>query len=186
MLNHKGTKMLKTERLILRKIFPEDAEMVYKWMSDPEVCKYERWNVHKNSDFTRGYIIEVFDGYKSDYTYQWGIELNKTLIGSISIVNVDDFDQKAVMRYCIEKNFWSNGYATEAVKAVLKYMFIEIGINRIEASHSVNNKASGRVLEKAGMILEGHAKDYYYCNVGFQDSYLYGLTKGMYIKNNFS
>lgn len=182
MVNHKGTQQIKTERLLLRKIQPDDAEMVHMWMSDPEVCKYERWKPHSNSDYSRGYIIEVFDGYKSDSTYQWGIELNGKLIGSVSIVNVNDYDQKAILGYCLAREFWSNGYTTEAVKAVLQYMFIEIGLNRIEASHSINNIASGRVLEKIGMLLEGQSKDYYFCNSGFQDSRLFGITKEQYLR----
>lgn len=182
MITHEGTQQIKTERLLLRKIQPDDAEMVYMWMGDPEVCKYERWKPHPNSDYSYGYIIEVFDGYKSDYTYQWGIELTGKLIGSVSIVNINDYDQKAILGYCLARKFWSNGYTTEAVKAVLRYMFIEIGLNRIEASHSINNIASGRVLEKVGMFLEGQAKDYYFCNSGFQDSRLFGLTKEQYLR----
>lgn len=182
MITHRGTQQIKTERLLLRKIQPDDAEMVYMWMGDPEVCKYERWKPHPNSDYSHGYIIEVFDGYKSDYTYQWGIELNGKLIGSVSIVNINDYDQKAILGYCLAREFWSNGYTTEAVKAVLRYMFIEIGLNRIEASHSINNIASGRVLEKVGMLLEGQSKDYYFCNSGFQDSRLFGLTKEQYLR----
>lgn len=182
MIEHKGTQTIKTKRLLLRKILPEDAEMVYKWMSDPEVCKYECWAPHKSVDYTRGYIIEVFDGYKSDHTYQWGIQLGNELIGSVSIVNVNDYHQKALMGYCLARAYWSNGYTTEAVKAVIEYMLFDIGLNRIEATHSVNNIASGRVLEKVGMVLEGHAKDYYFCNSGLQDSNLYGITKNTYIK----
>jgi ribosomal-protein-alanine N-acetyltransferase len=182
MITHKGTQQIKTERLLLRKIQPDDAEMVYMWMSDPEVCKYERWKPHPNSDYSRGYIIKVFDGYKSDCIYEWGIELNDKLIGSVSIVNVNDYDQKAILGYCLAREFWSNGYTTEAVKAVLRYMFIEIGLNRIEASHSINNIASGRVLEKIGMLLEGQSKDYYFSNSGFQDSRLFGITKEQYLR----
>lgn len=181
MINHKGTQQIKTERLLLRKILPEDAEMVYVWMSDPEVCKYERWRPHPSVDYSRGYIIEVFDYYKSDRTYQWGIETNGKLIGSVSVVNINEYDQKAVLGYCLAREFWSNGYATESVKAVLAYMFLEVGLNRVEASHSVNNVASGRVLEKAGLCLEGLAKDYYFCNSGFQDSRLFGITKAQFL-----
>jgi ribosomal-protein-alanine N-acetyltransferase len=180
---HKGTQPLKTERLLLRKIQPGDAEMVCAWMSDPEVCKYERWSPHPNAGYSRGYIAEVFDGYKSDCTYQWGIELSGRLIGSVSIAGINDFDQKALLGYCVARKYWSNGYATEAVKAVLRYMFSEIGLNRIEASHSVNNPASGRVLEKCGMLLEGQAKDYYLSNSGFQDSRLFGVTKEQYLQS---
>lgn len=182
MITHKGTQQLKTERLLLRKIQPDDAEMIYMWMGDSEVCKYERWKPHPNADYSRGYIIEVFDGYKSDCIYQWGLALNGILIGSVSIVGVNDFDQKAILGYCLAQKYWSNGYATEAVKAVLCYMFSEIGLNRIEASHSINNIASGRVLEKVGMFLEGQSKDYYYSNSGFQDSRLFGVTKEQYLR----
>ena len=177
MITHKGTQIIKTERLLLRKIHSEDAEMVYKWMSDSKACKYECWSPHQSVDFTRGYIVEVFGEYKSELTYQWGIQLGKELIGSVSIVNVNDYHQKALLGYCLRKEYWSKGYMTEAVKAVLHYMLFDIGINRIEATHSINNIASGRVLEKVGMILEGHAKDYYFCNSGLQDSNLYEVTK---------
>lgn len=183
MITHKGTQILKTERLILRKIQPDDAEMVYAWLSDPEVCKYELWKPHPHSDFTRGFIIDVFKGYNSDTIYQWGIELDGVLIGSVSIVNVNDYDQKAILGYCLNRKYWSNGYTTEAVKAVLRYMFTEIGLNRIEAYHSINNIASGRVLEKVGMTFEGQGKDYYFCNSGFQDSRFFGITKEQYSQN---
>ncbi|MNI38594.1 putative ribosomal N-acetyltransferase YdaF [compost metagenome] len=146
-------------------------------MSDPEVCKYERWLPHQSVGYSHGYIIEVFGGYKSELTYQWGIQLGDELIGSVSIVNVNDFDQKAVLGYCLAKKYWSKGYATEAVKAVIHYMLFEVGLNRIEATHSVNNIASGRVLQKIGMVLEGSAKDYYFCNSGLQDSNLYAITR---------
>lgn len=186
MITHKGTQTIKTERLLLRKILPDDAEMVYKWMSDPEVCKYECWEPHQSVDYSRGYIIHVMGGYASDQTYQWGIQLGDELIGSVSIVNVNDYHSKALMGYCLNKAYWSNGYTTEAVKAVLHFMFIEVGLNRIEATHSINNVASGRVLAKSGMTLEGHAKEYYFCNSGLQDSDLYAITRSDYMSKALS
>lgn len=183
-LVHKGTQSIETERLLLRQIQPDDADAVFKWMSDPEVCRYECWAPHQSAGWTRGYIIEVFDGYKSDHTYQWGMQLGNELIGSVSIVNVDDFHQKALMGYCLRRDHWSKGYTTEAVKAVLRYMLADIGLNRIEATHAVSNGASGRVLRKAGMVLEGHAKDFYYFNSGFQDCDLYAITRSAYLAAN--
>ncbi len=176
---NKGTQCIKTERLLLRRITPDDAKDVFVWMSDPEVCKYERWSPHASAEYSRGYIKAVFD-YENDKTYQWGIEFDGRLIGFICVVGVDENDQKAVMGYALARAHWSRGYVTEAAKAVLDYMFKEVGINRIEASHSVNNPASGRVLLKAGFIREGLAKEYYHCNAGFQDSALYAITRGDY------
>jgi ribosomal-protein-alanine N-acetyltransferase len=150
-MNHKGTQTLKTERLVLRKILPEDAERMYLWMGDPEVCRYERWTPRESSGYTRGYINAVLQ-YEREDDYQWGIELDGGLIGSVCVVGVNDFDQKAIIGYCIAEKYWSCGYATEAACAVLDFMFTEVGINRIEASHSINNMASGRVLQKAGFL----------------------------------
>jgi ribosomal-protein-alanine N-acetyltransferase len=180
MITHKGTRILNTERLLLRRILPDDANMVYTWMGDPDVCKYEKWQPHPNADYSRGYIHEVFNEYKSERLYHWGMELEGNLIGSVCVVNVDDNDQKAVLGFCLARKFWSNGYTTEAVKAVMNYMFTEIDLNRLEASHSVNNIASGKVLEKVGMTLEGYAEDYYFCNLGFQDSNLYAITRAQF------
>jgi len=181
MITHRGTQKIHTERLLLRKIVPEDAQAVHAWMGDPEVCKYERWKPHPDAGYSRGYIAEVFD-YRSEELYWWGIELRGQLIGSVCIVNIDSNDRKAALGFCLARKFWSKGYATEAVAAVLEFMFNDVGLNRIEASHSVNNKASGRVLEKAGLLLEGRAKDYYFCNSGFQDSNLYAITKAQHAK----
>lgn len=62
---------------------------------------------------------------------------------SVCAVGVDDLDQKAVLGYCLARAYWSKGYTTEAVREVLRYLFEEIGLNRIEASHSVNSKLYG-------------------------------------------
>ena len=56
MITHKGTQNINTERLLLRKIIPDDADMVYEWMSDPDIVKFEDWDVHENTDYTRGFI----------------------------------------------------------------------------------------------------------------------------------
>ena len=178
-MNHKGTQRLQTERMVLRRIVPQDAEAVFTWMGDPEVCKYERWTPHPDSNYSEGYIRQVFD-YESDHTYWWGMDLQGKLIGSICVVNINDFDQKGIMGYCLAKKYWSKGYTTEGVRAVLQFLFEQVGINRIEASHSIYNPASGRVLQKAGFLLEGNAKEYYHCRLGFQDSDLYGLTRKQY------
>jgi len=172
---HKGTQDIKTERLLLRKIMPDDAEMVYKWMSDPEVLKYEDWDVHESVDFTRGYISYLTNDYKSEQTYCWGMQLNEELIGCVMVVNVQGWN--GILAYYLRKDCWSKGYATEAVKRVIKYMFTEIGIERIEAKHSVKNAASGKVLQKAGMIFEKHEKAVYYCDSEWQDCDFYFLTK---------
>lgn len=55
-MTHKGTQTIKTERLLLRKLLPDDAEMVFEFLRDPEVLRYEDWDPHESVDFTRGFI----------------------------------------------------------------------------------------------------------------------------------
>ena len=182
-MTHKGTVTLETERLILRKITLDDAVAMYQWMSDPEVCKYERWNSHPSVEYTQGSIREYYGAYDSDSKYHWGIQLSDELIGSVSIVGMNNADKKATLGYCLAQKHWSKGYVTEAVSKVVEFMFKEVELNRIEASCSVNNPASGKVLQKVGFVLEGHSKDYYYCNSGLQDSDLYAVTAYRYFSN---
>ena len=175
-MTHKGTQKIETERLILRKIMTDDAEMVYKWMSDPEVLKYEDWEPHKDVDFTRGYISFITGDYQSEQTYRWGIQLGDELIGDIL--------GGGTLAYYLRKDCWSKGYATEAVKAVIKYMFLEVGLEKIQATHSIKNIASGKVLRKAGMCYKGHVKEFYYCDSEWQDCDFYALMKEQYLSLN--
>ncbi|QQO07648.1 GNAT family N-acetyltransferase [Breznakiella homolactica] len=177
MLKHKGTRDIKTERLLLRKITPEDAEMVFKWMSDPEVLKFEDWILHTDTAFTKGFISWVTNDYATDKIYNWGIQLGEELIGNILVTEVLDEAKKGTIGYYLRKDCWSKGYATEAVKAVIRYMFSEVGLYKIDARHAVKNRASGTVLQKAGMAYTGHVKEYYYCHSEWHDCDFYAITQ---------
>lgn len=179
MLTHVGTQTIETERLVLRQITPQDAEMMFKnWASDDDVTRYMRWPTHKTVNDTRKITTEWCEGYSSSRKYNWGICLKDgEMIGSVGLVGIDENDSKADLGYCIGKAYWGKGYAAEAVSAVLDYMFFNVGINRIEAYHAVGNPASGRVMQKAGMTFEGHARQKYRNRDGFQDCDMYGITR---------
>ena len=185
MLIHKGTREIRTERLLLRKITARDADAVYKWMSDSDVVKYEDWDVHENTDYTRGFISYLTEDYKSKNIYCWGIERNDGafggLIGKVFVAGVSDYSQTGALAYYLRKDCWGAGYATEAAKAVLHYMFTEVGLGRIDARHCTGNPSSGEVLKKAGMLYRGHVKDYFFCHGEWHDCDFYGLTKDKYI-----
>lgn len=79
---------------------------------------------------------------------------NGELIGAISLTNLIDHNA-AELGYWIGVPYWNNGYCTEAGKAVLQYAFQENELNRVYAFNLSRNPASGRVLEKLGMVHEG-------------------------------
>ena len=85
------------------------------------------------------------------------MELKNTheVIGNISVVKLREDIAAADMGYCMGKAWWGMGFMPEALCAVIGYLFSEVGLNRIAACHDVNNPKSGRVMEKAGMKVEG-------------------------------
>lgn len=177
---HLGTKIIETERLILRRFTINDVEHVYNnWTSDSEVSKYMRWEHHKNIIETELKIKDWLNRYSHNNFYQWAITYRSIdePIGAIGLFVVNESDMCGDFGYSISRKFWGMGIATEALKAVLKFAFDNVGFNRIESYHSINNPASGKVMLKAGMKFEGLAKQKYKSNVGFEDSNMYSILK---------
>ena len=108
MLQHKGTQLLETPRLILRKFTMDDAQAMYEnWASDPEVTKFLTWSTHGSAEVTENVLKSWVDGYAQDDFYQWAI-VSKGLdapIGSISVVSRNDKVRIAHIGYCIGKQW---------------------------------------------------------------------------------
>ena len=179
-LNHKGTKQLETERLILRKFkIDEYAKMYDNWASEDAVTKYLTWKSHENQDVTKSVLTDWVDNYANNDFYNWAIELKEEdkLIGNISVVNYRAETMSAVLGYCMGSKWWGKEIMPEAAKAVLKYLFEEVGFNRIAAEHDKNNPKSGRVMQKIGMTYEGTLRSAGFCNQGIIDEVWYSILK---------
>jgi len=153
-VRHTGTQTIATERLTLRRFTIEDAEnMYYNWASDPEVTRYLTWQPHKSVEETAEILQQWEAGYSKNEFYQWAIELNdiEQPIGSISVVSLNEDVQSAELGYCIGKSWWHQGYTTEAVEAVIRFLMAEVGAGRVWSQHDVANPNSGEVMKKAGM-----------------------------------
>ena len=179
MLTHKGTQTIETSRLILRRAVREDAEPMFRnWASDPEVTKYLTWPPHENVEVTQNLLERWITEYEKDDYYHWMIVLKEIgePIGSLMVTTVGRA-QSAHIGYCIGKVWWHKGIMPEAVKAVIKYLFEEVGYHRVEAMHDPNNPNSGRVMRKCGMKYEGtaHASDRN--NQGICDADYYAILR---------
>lgn len=153
-LRHLGTQSIETVRLQLRKFQLEDAEdMYHNWAGDPEVCKYLSWGPHQDVGVSRRRISYWIASYERNNSYVWAIELKnkKMVIGTISVEITDDTTLSCEVGYCLGKEYWSRGIMSEALHTVMHFLFYEVGYQRIIAKHDVQNIASGRVMQKAGM-----------------------------------
>lgn len=155
-MNHTGSKPLKTERLYLRPFCEGDAEEMFKnWASDKEVTKYLTWTPHENIEQTRA-LLKLWEAQsKEKNVYHWAITYRGEVVGDINLVAVNEYCEKGIIGYCLSRKVWGLGIMTEALKEVVRYLFEEVGFSRLEATHSVSNPASGKVMEKCGLLYEG-------------------------------
>lgn len=151
---------LTTDRLVLRPFLEGDAEMMYRnWTSDENVAKYCHWHKHENLDTTVWLLNMYLEEAASGFEYRWAIteKGNDEPIGAIDVVGITDDNKTAEIGYVLSKKHWNKGYATEAFKAVIDELFRN-GFTKIKAAHHIDNPASGRVMEKCGMIFVGYDK----------------------------
>ena len=180
-MNHTGTKTLETGRLILRRFTPDDAEPMFRnWASDPEVTKFLMWPTHTDPKVTRSILEDWEKHYPEENYYHWAITIKENgsePIGSIAVVEQDDGSSKAHIGYCIGRKWWHQGITSEALKAVMDYLFDVVGVNRIESRHDPRNPNSGKVMMKCGMKYEGTLRSSDHNNQGICDACFYALLK---------
>ena len=179
-MNKAGTQRIETQRLILRRFKMEDADdMFHNWASDPEVTRYLTWPVHSSVDVTKTVLKEWVPMYEDGGYFNWGMEYKETgeVIGNISVVKLNENTEAADMGYCMSRAYWGRGLMPEALKAVMAFLFDVVGLNRIAACHDVNNPKSGRVMDKAGMKLEGILRRAGKNNLGICDEVWHAMTR---------
>lgn len=179
-MKHAGTKRIETERLILRRFEIDDAEGMYKnWASDAQVTKYLTWPTHVGVEDSKN-IIELWQKDADTLSsYQWCIELKESgePVGSIGVVHINEEVGVVEVGYCIGRQFWGQCITTEALDALINFFFEEVQANRIEARHDRNNPASGRVMQKCGLVREGMKRQGDRNNNGICDVVFYGLLR---------
>lgn len=175
-MNHKGTQTITTERLILRRFTVEDAqEMFSNWASDDEVTKFLSWPTHGDVGITKMLLENWVDSYAREDFYQWAMELDGQLIGTISVVEQNPDVEMVEIGYCIGKAWWHKGFTSEALQAVLEYLLDEVGVRRVQARHDARNPNSGKVMAKCGMMYEGTLRQANRNNQGICDVCMYSL-----------
>ncbi len=180
-MKHIGTVTIETPRLTLRQFVPEDADAMYRnWASDPEVTKFLTWPAYTSPKDAQAKILEWIQQYEKKDHYLWAIvykDQDNEPIGSISVNEYDERVKKAEIGYCIGRKWWHQGIMAEALQAVIDLLMGEVGFNRIEAEHDVNNPNSGAVMRKCGMTLEGTLRAYLWNNQGVCDTKIYSILR---------
>ena len=179
-MNKAGTQRIETDRLILRRFRSEDAEDMYaNWASDPEVTRFLTWPAHSSVDVTKALLEDWIPRYEDGGYFNWAMEYKDTgkVIGNISVVRLIESIDAAEMGYCMSRAYWGQGLMPEALSAVMDHLFDVVGLNRVAACHDANNPKSGRVMEKAGMKLEGILRAAGKNNLGICDDVWHAMIR---------
>lgn len=184
MITHKGTQTIHTERLTLRRFTEYDFQAMFEnWANDERVTHYLTWSPHQSSEETKQLLELWCAAYENQDTYNWAMEYEGAPIGNISVVRFDEKSEHADIGYCMGYAYWNKGIMPEAAKAVIDYLFNEIGLNRIGISHAAKNPASGRVAQKCGLTFEGTKREYFKTLTGeFLDISDYGIIRSEWEK----
>jgi ribosomal-protein-alanine N-acetyltransferase len=135
--------------------------MYHNWASDIDTLRYLPWGPHSDVNVTHRRILSWVENYNQPNVYNWAIYLkaNRQVIGSISVEMSNDKEKSCEVGYCIGRSFWGRELVPEAFRAIMHYLFFEVGYRMIFAKYDVLNTASGRVMQKVGMYYEGTIKD---------------------------
>lgn len=147
--------IIQTERLWLRRAVIDDAEAIFAaYGRDLEVTKYLSWKPTGNLEDTSAHLRASSLAWEEGRAFQWVIlrKEDRQLLGAVGL-RVDG--HKVELGYVLAKKFWRKGYMTEAVRAVVDAALDDKNVYRVWAVCDIENPASARVMEKAGMKFEG-------------------------------
>jgi [ribosomal protein S5]-alanine N-acetyltransferase len=173
--------MLKTIRLNIRELTFADIDNVHELLSLPETDEFNTLGIPETIQTTEKILDDWLTAQKQEprNSYVFGIDKNEddSFIGLIALDLGKVKYRTAEVWFKIHKNFWRKGYTTEALTNLLDFGFNKLKLHRIEAGCAVENIASFKVLEKAGMMREGMKRKKLPIRGEWKDNYFYGILE---------
>lgn len=170
-----------TERTRLRLMEWSDLEVIHQLHSLPETDEFNTLGIPKNIEETKAIIKSWLEEHQLDqiknYTFTIETQSSQAFIGLFGLKLGSEKLKRAEVWYKLHPQFWNKGYATESLKAVINFGFESLHLHRIEAGCAVDNIASIKVLEKAGMLREGRRRQILPLKSGWSDNFEYAILE---------
>lgn len=149
---------IQTRRLTLRALEKRDAPRIFEYRSQPDVSRFQSWGTD-SPDAIESHIhgLAALEPGTAGPWYQIGIILSSAkLIGDCGFRVLESEPRQAEIGIALAREFQQRGYATEALRALLHYLFVSLGMHRVFGSIDPNNLSSLKLLERVGMRQEAH------------------------------
>lgn len=168
--------ILETERLILTPVTAADADLVYPVMADPEVMAHMDSVEVDDPDQTLAFVEGQVGEMERHEAIYWSVRLaaDGTYLGSCDLSDIDWRHHRAEVGFVLARPAWGQGYAYEAMQAVLGHAATQ-GIERLWARTLVGNNASDKLLLKLGFEQEGYMRGHVDRDGDRRDVRLWGM-----------
>ncbi len=177
--------MIEGEKVRLRGFEKEDAEELHEAMNNPDMIRFLSVYKPHSKEEEEEWIEKTWEERKKGEKYAFAIEEkeNGELIGSISLMDIEDNNKRAEIGAWIKQEYWGKGYGTEAEKLIIKYGFEELNLHSIYGRVYEFNKRSQRAVEKTGFKKAGRFREAIYRHGEYHDAILYDILKEEYMEN---
>lgn len=161
---------MSTNRLILRNFKPVDKDAIFNLYSNPTFTAY-MMNPITTSDQAEEILQDYVDCFSSGRGIVWAIASlqQPLLIGTCGFEIINHYDKRAEIGFDLCPDYWGRGLMKEAVSAVIKHGFINMGLNRIQAYVHIENDRSVKLLKSLGFFTEGVLRNYRWFKGSFTD-----------------
>lgn len=173
---------LQTPRLLLSPLREMDIPLIVRYAGDPEVSGP---TLNIPYPYTRAdaeaWLEATGEGLEGGDQYTLAIRqpADEALMGAVGLILVPRYE-RAALGYWLARPFWGQGYMTEAVGEMIRFGFEELGLNKVYATHLIENPASGRVMQKNQMVKEGELLEHYKKGDRYRSVRQYRLLRSEY------
>ncbi len=170
---------IKTQRLALREIKLKDTKQIFTLFSCPETIKYTDNKLLTTLEDAQKLIVKYKQEFKDHKSIRWAVlhQKKSEIIGLVSLYHIDKTHQFASIGSLLKPAYRRKGIITEAQRAVFRYAFTQLNLNRLEGQMFVGNTASIAKNEKLGFVREGRLRQNFMINNKLEDAYIYSLLK---------
>lgn len=174
--------LLRTPRLILRPLDRADAPRLFALRSDPKVVRYLSQPPWETVRAACERIALDAHALLAGEHVRLGIERTQDglVVGECSLHNLNEASRRAEVGYALMPDVWRQGLAVEALAALIRFAFEDLGFNRLEADIDPRNVASAKVLARLRFEQEGLLRERWIVSGEVSDSALYGLLRSQW------
>lgn len=171
---------IRTERLLIRAMAADDAASLATRRNDPDVARYQNWTTPFPIEKAKEIATEVaaMDGPENDEWWMASVCDRETgdILGDLALHMTQDC-HTAEIGYTFALEYWGNGYAVEALQALVDYLFETLNVTRVFGMLHPDNPASSMVMERCGFLFEGHTRSSFWLDGEVSDDWIYGLLR---------